>query len=254
MKPISVDALIIYPPDHLDVLHFQRGPMDPARRLPEPLSVPLCLALKQDHLPRRRVWLWSSRRKAATRLGRITYAPFLFPFREVQRRAHPFMNKKLAHIKANSPCTNNRNTLTNLRLASENIYITQDMGHILPLNLWITRQDTRRHNDLIKAVKIVRSNFASKFKPDTMLRCHCAKPVDKAPELFLARDLLRHIQLPADFISAVKDCHFVSPLRSRNSRAHSGRSGADNSNSLGGIRAFKRQLGLKTRARIDKTA
>ena len=118
MKPISVDTLIIYTPDHLDVLHFQRSPMDPTRRLTEPLSVSLCLALKQDHFPCRRVWLWPSWRKATTRLGRITYPPFLFPFRKVQRRAHPFMNKKFAHIKANSPRTNNRNTLTNLRLAS----------------------------------------------------------------------------------------------------------------------------------------
>src|SRR5512139_2430819 len=50
------DPFVIDTADHLDVLHQQRGAVDPARGLAESLPELARLALKQSHLARR--WRW----------------------------------------------------------------------------------------------------------------------------------------------------------------------------------------------------
>ena len=57
MQPLRVDFFIIHATDHVDILHLQTGPVDPARGLAKAAPQFLSLTLQQGDLPDGGLWL-----------------------------------------------------------------------------------------------------------------------------------------------------------------------------------------------------
>ena len=124
------------------------------------------------------------------------------------------MGEELAHIKPDAACANHRNLFANGFAITQDINVVQDLWVCLAGNLRIARQHTGCDDDLVVTLvgQGVRIDRFTQDQLDLFEFQLALVIVHKANELFLARYLFCHVELPANLLCLIKKRHMMSTL------------------------------------------
>ena len=214
MQAVVVDAQVFNAVEHLHLFVLQTGPVNPAGGLAQTVAHFARLALQQEHLARRCVYLRLDSRYAAPCFKLRINTPF-FPERfAIQAGGNALLHQELGYVKTNPARANHGNPGADRLALKNHVQIAQHLGVVDAGYGRGAGGNPGGQNDFVETacqqLRHVDTGVQANLNPGGLQLA--SEVAQGLKELFLARYTLGHVELATNLAGGVEQCHLMPAL------------------------------------------